>query len=934
MDRVQDWVTDLPTPRVIAAPLPSPVASNISLSSGKSNPPPLRRKGNITPDQLPDKTYHQHQHQSSEQNTKASQQQQLSITTRQNQPIPSVTRPSFDIASCQQNNELTMYTHDSKAIRGNFIPVSKSMGGRSRSPTLENTGSQPQISQHFNLQLSLTESQMEKLAKVSLSEDGDTERESRGRQALQPEVHQPEVADSPKPKAREHKTLKQRFRSLSPAKRRKNQQEVVATPPRQRSPSPVRRGTGLKTSGSEQRRLGYDSESYQSPQPASKQRQFHQHQVSWDRQYDSPKPASRQRQQQDHYQQQQQCTSPQSASKQRQEQQQQQLAAEVSAEVAAFRLASPSPSRRRQDRVPLAPIDTDIARLHAKVTAQREPIVIHYSPEPEARVASQAVQIVATDKSSIYSQEQEQAPAPDPRFRSQISPLHVVKDNKENDSAYSQTLSILQDYGNWTNWVNSESVQNNHGSEVPRAPTKCSNHSADRPGTGQGTNQSSSNGAATDDFHYSALTPLFPVHNINDPNRNIRMASKTLIGENGWLESTSRPSDAQNPKQPNAAAGNGANKKPSTAAPARKTGFLDNLVKRAKDFVSAPLPEQGNNNQRSSHDSNKPHSPRTLQISLTPREQSLLYCELEFLLSTLLNTYITTQLSLGLLDLNKARRISDTWQSKGRPRVVSFRYDLETQLDLVRLHVNDFKFYGPAAANTTAILGIVDGAKTDARAMRIRTFCQPDTVVAKQLVGARALCGLLGAGETEERKLGECIGFFRAVVEREVQRGMIVVAAAAGNGGNGGDETMNEQQQQREPGNTTTSGDGIWVGGAPQYQGPPSPIPGRDLNHTQTQTQIQTRSQSPVRRGGHSSGESNKWHQHQHQHQHRQHNTAPGHPGAGGGHNHALSSPVRFTTFAATTGGNGHLKGSASQGIIKMDPSAYEEDVHPGSKIF
>ncbi|CCC07581.1 unnamed protein product [Sordaria macrospora k-hell] len=911
MDRVQDWVTDLPTPGVIAAPLPSPVASHLSLSSGKSNPPPLRRKGNITPDLLPDRTYqhqHNHHHHSSEQNPKASKHQQQSTITARQQPqqdittnIPSVTRPSFDIASCQQNNELTIQW----AVA--VVP-----------PTLETAGSQPQ--KHL-LALSLTESQMTRLAQVqSLSEDGDTERESRGRQAPQPEVHQPEAIASPNPKAKEHKTLKQRFRSLSPAKRRKNQQEAAATPSRQRSPSPTRRGTGQKSS--EQRRVNHDSESYQSPQTASKTRQFHKHQVSWDRQYESPKPVSKQRQQQEYQQQQQQCMSPQPASRQRQEQQQQQQqqrADDAATETAAFRLASPSPSRHRQDRAPLAPIDTDIARLHAKVTAQREPIVIHYSPEPDARVASQAVQIVATDKSSVYSQEN-QEPAPDPRFRSQISPLHIVKDNnQENDSAYSQTLSILQDYGNWSNWVNSEPVQNNQGPEVPRAPTKLSNHSADRPGTGQGTNQSSNGATGTDDFHYSALTPLFPVHNINNPNRNMRMASKTLIGENGWLESTSRPSDTQNPKQPTiaaaaAATSNGHSKKPSIATPVRKPGFLDNLVKRAKDFVSAPLPEQNANNQRSSHDSNKPHSPRTLQISLTPREQSLLYCELEFLLTTLLNTYITTQLSLGLLDHSKAKRVSDTWQSKGRPRVVAFRYDLETQLDLVRLHANDFKFYGPAAANTTAILGIVDGAKTDARAMRIRTFCQPDTVVAKQLVGAKALCGLLGAGDTEERKLGECIGFFRAVIEREVQKGMIE-AGAAGNSEQTSEQL--DQQQQRESGNTTASnGDGIW---------------------TQSQIQIQSRSQSPVRRAaGHSSGESNKWHQ---PHQHRQHNTAPGHPSASGahGHHHALSSPVRFTTFAAASGGGGgggHLKGSPSQGIIKMDPSAYDEDVHPGSKIF
>lgn len=54
-----------------------------------------------------------------------------------------------------------MYAHDSKAIRGNFIPVSKSMNARAPTPPRE-----PSENIHHFLQLSLTESQMEKLAKV------------------------------------------------------------------------------------------------------------------------------------------------------------------------------------------------------------------------------------------------------------------------------------------------------------------------------------------------------------------------------------------------------------------------------------------------------------------------------------------------------------------------------------------------------------------------------------------------------------------------------------------------------------------------------------------------------------------------------------------------------------------------------------------------
>jgi hypothetical protein len=183
---------------------------------------------------------------------------------------------------------------------------------------------------------------------------------------------------------------------------------------------------------------------------------------------------------------------------------------------------------------------------------------------------------------------------------------------------------------------------------------------------------------------------------------------------------------------------------------------------------------------RKTRDSKAKLTPRQLAISLTPREQSLLYCELEFALATALNDYLAAQFNAGRLQADRLSKIAEEWQRKGRPRVVGFRYDVETQLDLVRLHVHDFRFYqhsqtilgAPPAPtvgppNTATVLSIIDTAKANARVIRVRTYCQPDTVIAKQLLDCQSLFNLLGCPDQQQIKLAEIMAFFRAAVERQ-----------------------------------------------------------------------------------------------------------------------------------------------------------------------
>ncbi|KOS19139.1 hypothetical protein ESCO_001063 [Escovopsis weberi] len=92
---------------------------------------------------------------------------------------------------------------------------------------------------------------------------------------------------------------------------------------------------------------------------------------------------------------------------------------------------------------------------------------------------------------------------------------------------------------------------------------------------------------------------------------------------------------------------------------------------------------------------------------------------------------------------------------------------METQLELVNLHINDFGFHGRRQGSTAEIAGLLHAMKVNARAMRIRTFCQPDSVIAKQLVDAQSLFNLIDATRAQQIALAEVAQFFKVILERE-----------------------------------------------------------------------------------------------------------------------------------------------------------------------
>lgn len=230
---------------------------------------------------------------------------------------------------------------------------------------------------------------------------------------------------------------------------------------------------------------------------------------------------------------------------------------------------------------------------------------------------------------------------------------------------------------------------------------------------------------------------------------------KQLVGAHGWLERTTDSSDKQYSSE---------QKPVPKTTPQKKGGFIDSLRKMAKEMTTSAK-DITSSASRKPRDKDRRGS--RLTVSLDPREQSLLYCELEFLLTTALDGYISSQFNAGRLEADKYKKVVDGWQQRGRPKVIGFRYDLETQLDLILLHSEDFRFYGKRADLIAAVNGVLDMMRVDARSMRIRTFCQPDTVIAKQLLDSQSLFNLVGCCEQQQIQLAEVIQFFKVILERE-----------------------------------------------------------------------------------------------------------------------------------------------------------------------
>ncbi|KAK4228305.1 hypothetical protein QBC38DRAFT_158660 [Podospora fimiseda] len=325
-------------------------------------------------------------------------------------------------------------------------------------------------------------------------------------------------------------------------------------------------------------------------------------------------------------------------------------------------------------------------------------------------------------------------------YPSAVSPLRVGKGDGVT-APYPKHVSVLEEYERWRESTTPEVGKNQHQGDG-RSASSGSAAPARVPSSALMAEDSVGIDANRHSRTYSPITPLVPVEQLEALRG--RVASKTLIGENGWLEDTS--------KGPN----------PPSAPPSKGRLFLNRFKSKAKDVMT------GGSTSFSVGPSSSTRAGGLLR-SLNPREQSLLVCELDFAIASALEAYIESQFVRGRVSLAAIKKIADNWARKGRPKVIGFRYDIETQIEIVKLHINDFKFCGRYATNPV-IVGVLDSMRMTARSMAVRTYCYPDTVISMWLTDARKLFELMGTGEREVCGIIGIHAFFSSVVLREQQK--------------------------------------------------------------------------------------------------------------------------------------------------------------------
>lgn len=156
-----------------------------------------------------------------------------------------------------------------------------------------------------------------------------------------------------------------------------------------------------------------------------------------------------------------------------------------------------------------------------------------------------------------------------------------------------------------------------------------------------------------------------------------------------------------------------------------------------------------------------------VKISLRPRDQAAIIMEIEVTCVEALSQFLHKQDLQNRTDASKMKKIDDSWVSQGNVRPPHWRYSLQFQIEIMIVHIETFRFYGPAQNNVSVVAGLLHSAKQNARAIAKRSYGQPDSVIAKQMYEVYDFLELIGAPEQAIQGITNATLFFRIVVERE-----------------------------------------------------------------------------------------------------------------------------------------------------------------------
>lgn len=135
-----------------------------------------------------------------------------------------------------------------------------------------------------------------------------------------------------------------------------------------------------------------------------------------------------------------------------------------------------------------------------------------------------------------------------------------------------------------------------------------------------------------------------------------------------------------------------------------------------------------------------------VSINVDPEFQALIYSKLELFLCTSANTYLLVQLQNNrFLGNDSVKRFVDFWQSKNRPPVPEFQFDLKTQRDIILHNIRNFEFPSRYGLDPVLLKSTMDAWGTIISQLNVRTYCWPDSAIRKLLHDAEPVLEMLGS---------------------------------------------------------------------------------------------------------------------------------------------------------------------------------------------
>ncbi|KAJ5952597.1 uncharacterized protein N7479_011010 [Penicillium vulpinum] len=121
----------------------------------------------------------------------------------------------------------------------------------------------------------------------------------------------------------------------------------------------------------------------------------------------------------------------------------------------------------------------------------------------------------------------------------------------------------------------------------------------------------------------------------------------------------------------------------------------------------------------------------TAPINLSTNVQSLMYAEVENMITHAANEFLMKEYYNGHLTTNSLNKLKKNWEKQCMPGVPEFRFDQTTQCELISANIDHLSF--GQASNGLSPNIILGNWKKICKNMSIRTFVAPDSVVKRHI---------------------------------------------------------------------------------------------------------------------------------------------------------------------------------------------------------